>query len=302
MSFRTKLKNGLKIARASQPFNLLATTSLRQVMHLTGKRHDGIIKHLHRVGRTRDKLPNGHTLNLWSRGDDWVSNQVFWRGWESYEPESGLLFFRLAQRAQVTFDVGSYVGFYSLLAAHANPRGQVFAFEPMPQIFKRLCINIGLNHLKNVHCYHTAVGQQPGTAEFYHATEPLPTSSSLSFDFMKDVSNLTCSKVPVITLDDFVEERKIERVDLVKIDTESTEPDVLRGMEQTLRRDHPDLICEVLYGRGSGEALAEVLRPLGYTFYLLTPQGPQRREHIEGHPEWFNYLFTTRSAAEIERL
>ena len=40
--------------------------------------------------------------------------------------------------------------------------------------------------------------------------------------------------------------------------------------------------------------LAAILGPLGYGFYLLTADGPVRRERPEPHPDWMNYLFTTR--------
>jgi FkbM family methyltransferase len=297
------LKQALKRLRSSQPFNMLATGALRRAFQIVGAEPEVVIKHLHHVGPTRVKLPNGRTLRLWSRGDDWVSNQIFWRGWDGYEPETGPLFFHMAQRANVTLDIGAYVGFFSLLAAHANPRGQVYSFEPMPQIFGRLKANVARNYLKNVECFLSAVGAERGTADFYYSTDTLlPTSSSLSQEFMQETPNLTHTSVPVATIDDFVRERGIARVDLIKIDTESTEPDVLRGMSKTLERDHPDMVCEVLHGRGTAEALEEILRPLGYRFYHLSAEGPQLRDHIEPHPELFNYLFSTSDDATVAKL
>jgi hypothetical protein len=130
----------------------------------------------------------------------------------------------------------------------------------------------------------------------------MPTSSSLSLEFMRSAVELRQMPVPVTTLDRFVREHGISRVDLVKVDTESTEPEVLRGMMETLRRDHPVIFCEVLPGRGSEKRLQEILQSLGYHNYLLTPNGPVCRESIEGHPEWLNYLFTTLSAEEIIKL
>src|SRR5205814_5357903 len=146
------VKPALKRLRASQPFNYLATSIVHALQTATGMHSALVIKHLHRVGMVRRKLPNGRTLRLWSRADDWVSNQVYWRGWSGYEPERVPLFFRLASRAQVTLDVGAHVGFFTLLAAHANPAGRVFAFEPMPAIQERLRYNVGLNQLDNVEC------------------------------------------------------------------------------------------------------------------------------------------------------
>jgi FkbM family methyltransferase len=287
----------LKGLRASQPFNSVATSSVRIVLSCLGVRSEFIIKHLHRFGSVRSTLPNGRILQLWSKGDDWVSNQVFWRSWRGYEPETIPLFYQCATRARVTLDVGAYVGFYSLLAAHANPAGKVFAFEPLPSIHERLQQNVARNGLMNVECLETAVGERDGTADFFHMDLTLPTSSSMSEEFMRTASGVRRSAIPVITLDRFIRERNLTGVDLVKIDTESTEPQVLRGMLETLRRDRPTLFCEVLKGRGSERALEEVLAPLGYRYYLLTPEGPMPQERIEGHPTWLNYLFAIPGAA-----
>jgi hypothetical protein len=48
--------------------------------------------------------------------------------------------------------------------------------------------------------------------------------------------------VPVITLDAYLRERAIERVDVVKIDVEGAEPLVLQGMGELLRRCVPRLV------------------------------------------------------------
>ena len=68
--------------------------------------------------------------------------------------------------------------------------------------------------------------------------------------FRKNVKEIL---LHAVTLDTFVEEEKIERVDLLKIDAEASEPRVLRGMQTIHRRDEPDIICEVLYGRTENE-------------------------------------------------
>lgn len=298
---RSSCIRALKQLRASQPFNYLATSVVHACQELTGKQSELVIKHLHRVGTVRRRLPNGRSLLLWSRADDWVSNQIYWRGWDGYEPETVPLFYRLATRAQVTFDVGAYVGYFSLLAAQANPSGQVFAFEPLPSIHKRLLRNVALNRVENVHCFATAVGEAEGEAEFWHIDAETPTSSSLSREFMGGGEHLLSTKVTVIALDHFIRQHKLNRVDLLKLDTESTEYQVLRGMMKTLKRDHPIIISEVLPGRGGEMPLEETLRHFGYRYYHLTPAGPIHRDSVEGHPEWLNYLFTTLSPDAVAR-
>jgi FkbM family methyltransferase len=296
------LKSALKRLRVSQPFNVIATSSVRFFLGNLGLRPELVIKHLHRVGVVRCDLPNGRQLLLWSRADDWISNQLYWRGWLGYEPETLPLFFRLATRAQVTVDVGSYVGLFTLVAAHANPKGRVYAFEPMKSIYKRLLRNVSLNRLSNVQCVPKAVGETDSIAEFFHVAAELPSSSSLSFEFMSSAKDLVSSAVEVVTLDRFARESGLGHVDLVKVDTESTEPEVLRGMLGILRSSHPFILCEVLPGRGAEEPLEEILRQLGYRFYHLTPQGPVLRDHVKGHPEWLNYLFTTLDAEQVAAL
>lgn len=292
----------VKRLRVSQPFNRIATSSIRSVLRATGLPSETIIKHVHRIGMVHSELPNGRTLRLWSRADDWVSNQVYWRGWQGYEPETAPLFFRVASRARRTLDVGAYVGFFTLLAGHANPNGRVFAFEPLPDAYKRLQNNVELNSLSNVVAVASAVGEVDGRADFFCADTHMPCSSSLSYEFMQSADSLRSIQVPVAKLDTFVRENGVQGVDLMKIDTESTEPQVLNGMIETIRRDQPVIFCEVLKERGSEELLQEIIRSINYRAYLLTPDGPDLRDRIEGHPEWLNYLFTALSPSEVGQL
>src|SRR5262245_26081809 len=114
------LKTVLKRVRYSQPFNWIATSSVRSLCRLVGWTPEIFPRHLHRVGRVSERLSNGQVLELFAHGDDWVTNHVFWRGWRAYEPGTIDLFYRLATRANVILDVGAHVGFMTLVAAHAN--------------------------------------------------------------------------------------------------------------------------------------------------------------------------------------
>ena len=308
------MKRTLKRLRVSQPFNLIVTGLVRATLRAIGIESSAVIRHLHRIGTVQSALPNGRTLRLWSHADDWISNQVFWRGWAGYEPHTTPLFYEFARRSSFTLDVGAYIGFYSILAAHANPASRVLAFEPLPTAFARLHRNIALNGLSNVECIESAVGDRDGNADFFHGpagpeaparadlTLGIPCSSSLSWDFMKDLPNLQRSKVAITRLETFLHQSQAPRVELMKIDTESTEPAVLDGMEERLACDHPIIVCEVLKGGRTERRLEEILAPLGYRFYLLTAEGPQQRDRIEGHAEDLNYIFTTPKPGELAEM
>jgi FkbM family methyltransferase len=287
------VKQTLKAVRGWRPLNGPATVATRTVSRVTGREFETAIRHLPRTGPVRATLPNGETLRLWSRGDDWISNQVFWRGWAGYEPETTPLLFRLAEKSDVVIDVGAFVGFFAVLAGLANRRSRVFAFEPMPDNAERARRHIQLNGLSNVELIPAAVADASGSAELFHTGTAHPSSTSLVRDFMSSHQDLHASVVPTVELDSFLEERGVDSVSLVKLDIETGEPAALRGMMRTLERDKPAIVCEVLADDVGAEVQA-ILAPLGYEFFHLTPDGPLQREQIQGHPEWLNYLCTAK--------
>jgi FkbM family methyltransferase len=291
------IKDMLKRVRASQPLNHLTTSALKSLFTATGRPSEFVIKHLPRTGVTAVALPDGRVLKLDATGEDWIPTQLFWRGWEGYEPEMTALFHRLARAAETVFDVGAHIGFFSLLAALANPTARVFAFEPLARVFSRLERNIALNELANVRPFCVALGEHAGTQEFYFPDMDEPVSSSLRSDML--LAHLpagTVRHVPVsvVTLDEIVAQHNVARVNLIKLDTERTEHEVLAGARATLARDRPEIICEVWPDAGNQQPLEEILRLLDYRFYQLLPTGPAARTEIIGSEQALNYLFTVR--------
>lgn len=283
--------------RASQPFNNLATSTLRGLFAVIGDQPEFLIKHLPRTGVTSVTLPNGQVLKLESASEDWIPTQLFWRGWQGYDPETTALFFRLAQSARAVLDVGAHAGFFSLLAALANPKADVFAFEPLARVFDRLEHNVRLNALSNVRCFRVAVGAIDGIQEFYFPDQEQPISSSLRSDMLIasfPPNAILHDPVTVVSLDQFISDHGISHVDLIKLDTERTEHDVLAGARDTIARDKPEIICEVWSDAGNQHELEDALRPLGYRFYHLLPQRPIERAEISGSAQFLNYLFTVR--------
>jgi FkbM family methyltransferase len=293
------IKEIAKKIRISQPFNRLATTSLKALFHDGRTTPEIILKYLPKVGQVNSRLPNGKTLKLWSFGDELYTNHTYWYGWNALEPETKTLFFEMARNSRVTLDIGAHVGTYALAAAWANPRGRVFAFEPLPVVFDRLSRNVALNQLSNLTCVRAAAGSHDHAADFYHVpnktmdTTGVPSSSSLSWDFASQPGvPIEATRVDVISLDRYLTENSIPAVDLIKMDTEETEPDVLRGMLITLATSKPKIICEVLKEKNS--ELEDILGPLKYDYYLLTPDGPRKRKRIRAATARDNYLFLPR--------
>lgn len=273
-------------------FNLPATTVIRAFTPSDSRQRAIAARHLPRVGIVTTSLPGGEPLRLWSRGDDNAANRIFWHGWAATEPETLPCFLQLARTSRITLDIGAHVGVFSLLAALVNREGRVFAFEPLPQVYERLVRNAALNGVRNLACLRLAVGRYSGWADLFHQDSGIPSSSSIDRSFMVRAvppERLVTSRVPVVNLDQFVGDRGLSGVDLVKLDVEATEHHALAGMAGTLERERPKLICEVL-PQGQPQDIEDLLRPLSYRYFLLTDKGPEARTRLRADARWRNYL------------
>ena len=85
-------------------------------------------------------------------------------------------------------------------------------------------------------------------------------------------------KVPVITLDAFVAEKGIERVDFIKMDVEGAEPMVIAGARRTIERDMPIMMVEInpeSLGEfhTTADDLIRTIISLGYDLFPVEPSG-----------------------------
>ncbi len=131
----------------------------------------------------------------------------------------------------IVFDIGGNIGVTSLMAASHN--ASVYAFEPSPKAFKWLTKNIANNPDFKVFPENVAVGAKNGHIGFFDNPHSASASHLSADQTLGHEANI---HVPVITIDDFVNEHTINRVDLIKIDVEGFEPDVLKGCTKTIER------------------------------------------------------------------
>ncbi len=126
----------------------------------------------------RFTLPNGEVLRIGRDAGIYLSSGLFWGGLDSFEPATSSTLRFFFPRVATFVDVGANYGFYSLLAAHWNPKLRVVAFEPVPLIFERLQHNIGLNQVQaRVDAYSLALSDASGAARLY-----VPQSQSLDLE------------------------------------------------------------------------------------------------------------------------
>ena len=264
---------------------------------LAGRIPGAVANRMRWMGHVTARLPDGKKLRLLSdgrSGKDRVVRKVAGRDVADYEPETMAVFFALLEHSTHVVDVGAYSGIFALTAAAGSPDRRVYAFEPVPQIAARLKSHTLLNRLDNLTVETCAVGEVDGqTTLFVPATTwSLPTSSSTRAGFFDETVPIT---VPIVSLDTYMAGRGMPRIDLMKIDTESTEHLVLAGASQVIAKSKPAIICEVL--AESDEAkLQRFFRLTDYRYFLITDEGLVEMQAIRGEDRsghFKNYLFIT---------
>lgn len=227
-----------------------------------------------------------------------IEASLFWEGADSFEAESLHLWRRLARDAAVIIDVGANTGVYSLVAKAINPRAKVFAFEPISRVYQALESNLELNRDRwggpQIQGFQVALSDYEGTGEMFDLPVEHMYTASLNKNVHLDRGNPMHSvteTVSVQRLDNFCATLNVVP-DLIKIDVESHEPAVLRGMGDLLKRHQPTLVCEV-WDNTVGAAVEAIIENCGYRYF---PIGTSNREtkHVRNDtPElgYINYLF-----------
>ena len=295
------LKGAARTIRDTPRLNHLITSALRPAInYVQGDRRKALIAHFPRVGGVAATLPNGRTLRMACAEPESIINSIFYEGWMGEEPEVLPLWYELAKEAGVIVDIGAHIGHLSLVAGHANPDARIFSFEPLPRIADLLRRNVSLNGLANIDVRGRALGRQIGRLPFYAMPDGLPSSSSLSKEFMEpSTSGAIEIVVDVSTLDD--EGLPTGAMTLMKIDTETTEPDVIAGGASFLRDAAPVIMVEILDNTGGAARLTEELAAAHYEFdaYLLTDTGPVARDSLVADARWRNHLLVPRDHSRL---
>ncbi len=155
--------------------------------------------------------------------DDWrLAAHLTFYG--PYEKGSIRAFQKRVREGMVVIDIGANIGIYSMIAGSiVGESGQVFSFEPTPEIYDILNRNLILNDIvRRVKTFPYALSDNPGKAEF----GIFPTCGHNSFYFGSEVKKVI--EVETTTLDICLKD--IRKVDVVKIDAEGAEPLILKGM------------------------------------------------------------------------
>ena len=163
--------------------------------------------------------------------------------WHSFYSEKEILqkFLKRIDNETVFYDIGSHIGFYTLIAAgYKNTPNFIYCWEPDPSNLSRLKENIELNQFKEIIPFQVALGSKNHVADLSIESKISGYSSpSLARKGSKSIS------VQVVRGDDLVSEKKIYLPSIMKIDVEGYEFEVIKGLEETIRKAKPIIFLEI---------------------------------------------------------
>jgi FkbM family methyltransferase len=211
-----------------------------------------------------------------------------------FEPAETRLMTGVVQSGWTVVDVGANFGWHAIhLARHVGSAGRVFAFEPIPETFDELFENRRLNNCEhNLEIVNAALGTMEGDVTFYLPSIHLGAgAASQHLDLGAKV------QVRMHSLDDFLEQRGVTRVDFIKADVEGGELNVLRGAERIIGRCRPAILVENVdvHCRRFGQSPSDLmtfLRTHGYRGLYIGENG-QLVPFDEGMPPNGNFFFTS---------
>lgn len=192
---------------------------------------------------------------------------------KDYEDENFQFINNSLKPGHTVLDIGAHIGLTAVLFGQkVASTGRVFSFEPTPISFSVLKETIRINQLENVITpVNSPVTETSGKVNFYISNTAVDVANSLvAWEKGKELHGIT---VDAFSVDDFVQQQKIAKVDFMKIDAEGVEYKVLKGAKETLRTHMPLIILALhpIAIATNGDSLGEIytlVKGFGYNIFL----------------------------------
>ena len=200
-----------------------------------------------------------YELNL----NELIDSSIYYNG--CFEPMTTKVINKFVKKDMTVLDIGANIGCHTLrFAKLVGQNGKVIAFEPMSWAFSKLKNNIALNKFDNI------TAEKIVLSSVSQLSQPVCFRTSWRIDG-KTVNNNT-EYVDTLTLDEYIEEKKITNIDFIKLDVDGYEYKVLFGARKSLQKFRPLILIELgkytLEGVGDNlENLIDLLILFNYSFY-----------------------------------
>jgi len=122
----------------------------------------------------------------------------------------------------IVIDVGAHIGLFSLFASQFCKKGKIFSFEPIKENFELLKKNIEINEITNITFFNEAISDKTSKMTLYQNEDEAGHSK-----FVKTSKSM---EVNSKSFKEFLDERKIDSYDLLKLDCEGSEYEIIESL------------------------------------------------------------------------
>jgi FkbM family methyltransferase len=208
-----------------------------------------------------------------------------------YDRLTHLILKKVIQKDSNCIDVGCHKGEILNDFIHLAPKGEHFAFEPIPYLFE----NLKSKFNNKAQLFSFALSNEKGESAF-QIVKNAPAYSGLKNRRYSDIKNpeIEQIKVELNKLDDIISEEI--KIDLIKIDVEGGEFDVVRGGIELIKRDKPTIIFECgvgssdFYGVSAKDFYELITKEIGLKIYTLKSFANNKKPL---NKKEFEYFFQT---------
>ncbi|WP_293072699.1 amino acid adenylation domain-containing protein, partial [Moorena sp. SIO4A5] len=232
------------------------------------------------------------------------------------------------------FDVGANIGMFSLFASQQVKDLEIFAFEPIPPVFKVLEMNTEL-YISKVKLFECGLSNQTRMETFTYYPENSVVSglyadqnqeqemmktflsnkqketgeqSKLSSQELEQVSSYMFQTQQQVncqlrTLSEVIREQGVEQIDLLKIDVEKSELEVLEGIESEDWSKIKQIVVEVHDINGRLAAVEELLKAQGYQLKIQQETFLEKTQiyNIYGLRQWGSKEIDSQRSKQVSK-
>ena len=185
-----------------------------------------------------------------------------------WEPQTTKLLLHFSANAQNVIIAGAYFGDQAIpVANNIKSTGICHTFEPNKNNSDLIIENAKINNLDNILINNLALWNKSNEELIFEGEDALASTV--------EASNSSANVLHTITIDDYVTQNKVGKVDLLMIDVEGSEIKVLQGAVEMLKQNKPVVIFEThsLYDDWSNglqnSPSATLMKELGYEVFAV---------------------------------